>query len=317
MSFSSALKKEICQNRQFLYAHKKAVCFGLLLFGRCFDQDRMALLTENQSVSRLYSELLYELVEIKTSITATEQILGEGRKFYEVTVDGAEDRLEILKFFAPVYRDFQCASPQKPREMDFLRGMLCGAFLSCANIVNPRKSYHLEFLTHNDMAFDSLSELMDKLSLHCRVTERKGVRILYLKSSEEIEDVLTLLGAGKSALEIMNVKIYKDMRNKVNRITNCETANIDRTVSAAASQVAQIRLIERTAGLDSLPQTLQEIALLRLQNPESPLSELAGMLTPPISRSGAHYRFSQISAIAKELEAKYPAVSRKGGRREP
>lgn len=304
MSFASQLKKEICQNRQFIYSHKVSFAFGLVLMARSFDENNMMFCTEHKNLSRLYSELLYELVEIKTSITAAEQIVDDTRKMFIVTVDSLEDRLEILKFFAPHYRDFELCDPEKAVGDRFLRGMLCGAFLSCANISDPHKSYHLEFVAHNSMACDTIKELLTKLGIHFKQTVRKGVQVVYVKSSEAIEDVLTMLGAGKSALEIMNVKIYKDMRNKVNRITNCETANIDKTVMAASAQVAQIRLIQRQMGLEALPGGLREIAQLRLENPHLALSELCALLHPPLSRSGANYRLKQLGAIADELSRK-------------
>lgn len=301
MSFSSSLKKEICLNRSFIYSRKEAVCFGLVLFGRSFDEKQMMLSTENRLISRLYSELLYELVHIKTSITATEQILGENRKLFVVRVDSAEDRLEIIKYFAPIYKKLQCCKPETSEGFEFLRGILCGAFLSCANISNPQKSYHLEFVVHNELAHESICALLDKLEMAYKLTNRKSTDIIYVKSSEEIEDVLTMLGAGKSALEVMNVKVYKNMRNKVNRITNCETANIDRTVTASAIQLRQIRLIKETIGIEALPENLREIAAVRLENPDLSLTEIASLLKPPITRSGVHYRFKQLAAIADEL----------------
>lgn len=304
MSFSLSLKKEICQNRTFIYAHKQSVCFGMLLFSRFFDEQRMVLYTESQPVSRLYSELLYELVEIRTSISATEQILGNNRKLYEITVDAADDRLRILQFFAPVYKRFQTCKAESSREIEFLRGVLCGAFLSCANLSDPKRSYHLDLMLHGELAIESAHDLMEKLELPFRETQRRGLHVLYTKSSEEIEDILTLLGAGKSALEVMNVKIYKDMRNRVNRLTNCETANLDRTISAGTTSAAQIRVIDETVGIDSLPENLQQIARLRLENPDMPLSELAQLLSPPVSRSGAHYRLQQIARFYDQLSSK-------------
>lgn len=302
MSFSSMLKKEVCQNRPFIYAHKQPVLFGMLLGARACGQKEILLHTENRWVSRLFAELLYELIEIKTSVTSTEQILGDDRRLYECRVDSTEDRQAVVACMQPVVQRFLECRPDNQKNQEFLRGILCGAFLSCANISDPQKSYHLEFVVHGEGAQKGLQLLLEKFNMRFRLTTRKGIPLLYVKNSEEIEDVLTLLGAGKSALEVMNVKIYKDMRNRVNRVTNCETANIDRMVSAASQQNAQIRLIERTVGLDVLPESLRQIARLRLHNPEMPLSELAAALSPPLSRSGAHYRLKQIADFAKALQ---------------
>ncbi|MCI8441866.1 MAG: DNA-binding protein WhiA [Provencibacterium sp.] len=310
MSFSSVLKKEICGNRPFIYAHKQAILFGMLLGARSCAPESILLYTENRWVSRLFAELIYELAEIKTSVTSTEQILGDDRRLYEIRVDTAEDRKAVLAYLAPVRQHFFGCMPDNQKNQEFLRGVLCGAFLSCANISDPQKSYHLEFVAHAETAQQGLCTLLDKLDMRFRKTTRKGIPILYVKNSEEIEDVLTLLGAGKSALEVMNVKIYKDMRNRVNRVTNCETANIDRTVLASSQQNAQIRLIERTVGLEALPENLQQIARLRLENPDMPLSELAAALTPPVSRSGAHYRLRQIAGFAEKLQTEERKTTR-------
>ena len=304
MSFSSSLKKDICQNRPFIYPKKRAVCFGMLLFGRNFEEGTICLHTENRQVAKLYSSLIYQLVEIRTSITVTEQITRDERKLFIVTVDSLEDRRAVQQYFAPLYQKFLECDPGQERDLEFLHGVLCGAFLSCANISDPQKSYHLEFVAHHALADQSLGVLLQKLSIRYNHTTRKGARLLYVKSSEAIEDVLTMLGAGNTALEVMNVKIYKDMRNKVNRITNCETANIDKTVTAAAAQIGKIRLIERQVGIESLPPGLREVARLRLQNPDMPLSELAQALHPPLSRSGVNYRLRQLCAMADELQNK-------------
>lgn len=301
MSYCSRLKSEICQNRQFLLHHRVSLAFGMLLFSRQFDQDAILLQTEHRDVSRLYSTLLYDLVNIKATITSTEQILDERRRLYTVTVDDSDDRLSIIQFFAPHYKRFQCLSTENEKEISYLHGMLCGAFLSAANMSDPQKSYQLEFLCYQSFTRETLAELLCKLSLRYSLTKRRGTEILYLKSSEAIEDVLTMLGASHSALEIMEVKIYKDMRNRVNRIINCETANIDKTVSAAAVQMAAIRKLQKSERFFSLPKELQDMATLRLENPDMSLSELAATLNPPLSRSGANYRLKQLCEEAQKL----------------
>lgn len=133
---------------------------------------------------------------------------------------------------------------------------------------------------------------------------RRNDYLLYYKESENIEDLLTYLGAPKSSLELMEVKIVKELRNRVNRATNCETANISKTVNAALSQIEDIRLIEASGGIGSLDEELRELARLRLQNPDMSLRELGQALTSPISRSGVNHRLRRISEYAAELRRK-------------
>ena len=136
-----------------------------------------------------------------------------------------------------------------------------------------------------------------------KISRRKGNFILYMKESEQIEDFLTWIGATKATLKLMDIKIVKGMRNKVNRATNCETANLDKTVSASRSQVADIAYIKERRGLSYLDEELRPLAELRLENPECSLRELAAMLNPPLSRSGVNHRLKRIQQAAQELRA--------------
>jgi DNA-binding protein WhiA len=129
---------------------------------------------------------------------------------------------------------------------------------------------------------------------------RKGSYVLYVKDSGVIEDVITYMGASRFTLELMDIKIIKDLRNNINRKTNCETANIEKTITASAAQIRDIKYLKKTLGLALLPEELKEIALLRLKYPESSLSELGQMLKPPLSRSGVSHRLRRLSAMAKE-----------------
>ncbi len=128
--------------------------------------------------------------------------------------------------------------------------------------------------------------------------------MLYYRESENIEDALTAAGAPKSAMELMEVKIVRDMRNKVNRVTNCETANIDKTVTASARQIADIEYLILSLGLEGLPEELREVAVKRMENPELSLRELLGTLSEPLSRSGLNHRLSRLSRMAEELRTR-------------
>jgi len=178
---------------------------------------------------------------------------------------------------------------------------LRGAFLAVGSVTDPKKDYHLEFASPHQQLCRDLLALMEGLGLNPKYMTRKGSGIVYFKESEQIEDLLTMMSATNSSLEIMGVKILKNIRNKANRVTNCETANITKTVDAASLQLEMIEIIYRKAGLDSLPPELREIALERMNNPDMSLRELGEQLSPPLSRSGVNHRLARLKKIADEL----------------
>ncbi len=175
-----------------------------------------------------------------------------------------------------------------------------GAFLSCGTVTDPQKDYHLEFsVAHRRLAQDlvTLLEEIEGLRIQPSVTRRKGSYVVYIKGSEQIADLLTFMGAPSASMALMQAKMVKEVRNYVNRTTNFETANIDKTASASARQVAAIHGLEETVGLEQLPEDLREMAYLRLQNPDMSLRELGEALS--ISRSGANHRIQRLMELAK------------------
>ena len=171
-------------------------------------------------------------------------------------------------------------------------------------MTNPARDYHMEFACaslEEAQALCSFLEYLPELSITPGVTKRKGQYVVYVKGSEQITDLLAFIGANKAAMEFMQVKMVKEVRNYVNRTTNFETANIGKTASAAAGQLEAIRKIQQVRGLASLPEELRELAELRLENPEFSLRELGESLTPPITRSGVNHRMKRLLQIADEI----------------
>ena len=180
----------------------------------------------------------------------------------------------------------------------FLRGV----FLICGTVTDPQKEYHLEFATpHLHLAEDLVQVLQNvkAAQLSPSMVRRKNSYIVYIKESSAIEDFLTLIGAVNSAMELMQIKMYKEAYNNMNRVSNCETANLDKTYSAASKQIAAIALISDKLGIEELPADLQEAATLRLHNPEMSLREMAERLG--ISRSGINHRLRRILEFAEKL----------------
>ncbi len=180
----------------------------------------------------------------------------------------------------------------------FLRGV----FLSCGTVSVLKSGYHLELALYSEQKCGCLFRLINEQGMRVKQSFRRGIPFLYTKDSENIADFLTFIGAMQSAMEIMNIKIYKGLRSNVNRAVNCEAANLEKTVAASAAQIEQIRLIEAKKGLCFLPPELSALARARLENPDVSLSELGKLLDPPISRSGVNHRLERLKKIAEELQ---------------
>lgn len=176
--------------------------------------------------------------------------------------------------------------------------------MTCGTMTDPVKDYHLEFVVPFMNLAKDLSAIIREayeLDLQPGLLNRKGAFVVYVKGSERVADLLTFMGAGNAAMELMQAKMLKEVRNNVNRKNNFETANIDKTASAAAAQVIAIEKILNSSGISSLPEELQELAMLRYRNPEMSLRELGETLSEPLSRSGVNHRLQRIIELAGAL----------------
>lgn len=181
------------------------------------------------------------------------------------------------------------------------RAYLRGAFLGGGSVNRPEGDYHMELVTDNYQFAQSLVKIMKYFELPVRLTERKQSYLAYLKDGEAIISFLRLIGAHGALLAFENVRVVKEMRNQVNRLVNCETANLQKTVDAAMRQVESIRYLERVVGLEQLAPPLREVARLRLAHPEAPLSELVELTGGHLSRSGLNHRLRRLEAMAQKL----------------
>ncbi len=304
MSFSSEAKREMCRTEEGKDCCRKAECYGIFLFARSFSLESVLLTTEHGATARRAAQLAAEVAGCVVNVSSAMRRSREGT-MYTVSVDGGNERELLVNCFGYTGKEISLrvnlANLDSPCcTASFLRG----AFLSCGTVTDPKKDYHLEFLVpHMNLAKDLLHVLNDLegISVQAALVARKGAYVVYLKDSEQIADLLTYLGAPKSAMELMQVKMVKEVRNNINRKMNFESANIDKTASAAAKQIMAIRKIEEKMGLDSLPEDLREIAVLRIENPEMSLRELGGSLSAPISRSGVNHRLNRLLELAEDL----------------
>jgi len=297
-SFSYTVKEELCS--EITDRDKKYAClYGMLISAKCFDFDKIVFQTKNDKVFALFKELILSAINNKSALKTTEKINKTGSVTYSAEL--LSDTEKILNR----YKYFDGNNTRKiiseNIDINNLPAFLIGLFLASGSVIDPNKEYHLEFVTPYAEMANEIKNLLIHVGVSVKLSERKGSYIVYLKESESIEDLLTYMGATMSSLEIMNVKILKDVRNKANRISNCDTANIEKSIAAASKQVEDIEFIEKTIGFGSLSEDLRDIAEIRLENPDYSLRELGQALEKPISRSGVNHRMKKLSAIAEDI----------------
>ena len=306
MSFSHDVKKELSKNESASYAQNFSECYGMMLFSRPFSSKEIKLKTESIHVAERYitlANLLFTpVIEKQSTLKATREFIN----LHTVSLILPDECERIYSAFGHSDKDTTLRVNRGNIEDDnCLSAFLRGAFMSCGSVNDPQKNYHLEFCASYKNLCNDLCMLLSEIE-ECNLTPktilRGGSYVVYLKDSEQITDLLTYMGAGGSAMDIMNAKAYKQMRNIANRRTNSELANINKTASAAAKQLSAIDKIESTVGLTSLPAQLYEIAILRRENPELSLRDLGQLLEPPISRSGVNHRLMKIMEIAGETD---------------
>ncbi|MDC7280381.1 MULTISPECIES: DNA-binding protein WhiA [Pseudobutyrivibrio] len=181
------------------------------------------------------------------------------------------------------------------------RAFIRGAFLAAGSISDPNKGYHYEIVCNIPQQAKLLQKAMKAFDVEAKIVERTGKHVLYIKDGAQIVEILRVMEAAHSVMDLENIRVVKEVRGTINRKVNCETANIGKTVSAAVRQIEEINLINEKIGLENLPEQLQEIANLRLAYPDTPLADLGQLLEPPIGKSGVNHRFKKLAAIAKEL----------------
>ncbi len=300
MSFSHSVKKELCS--VITDKDRKYCClYGMLLFCRIFSAEAIVFQTENYEVCGLFRRLADDVIGGKNITEVSEIKKKNGGALYSISVPSEHYREEIIYRFRISGRAVIHRIRTDIIDNNSVFAFIAGAFLSCGSVTEPIKEYHLEFaVPYRELAAD-LTELLVSVGVNAKYAERKNAYVIYLKDSEAIEDLLTLMGATMSSIDLMNVKIYKDVRNKANRIANCDAANIERTLRASEKQIEDIEYIMHTEGLDSLTPELKNMAELRVENPDVSLKELGEMLDKPIGRSGANHRLKKLSEIADKI----------------
>lgn len=300
MTFAYKVKTELCAAAEATVEAavccKRAELYGFLLYGRHFSPSGIAVQTEHWEAVDAMSALLYRLCTVQPAQKTIRR--ADGRSFDCLSIEEPSDIARVFEAFGHDGKNVTLRINRANLENDCCNAaFLRGVFLACGSVIDPGKDYHLEFVAPHIRLGRDLADLLSELSFEPKTIVRKGNFVVYFKDSEQIEDILTLMGAVQRSLELMNIKVYKDLRNMVNRVTNCETANITKTVDAAGPQLAAINKLIAKRGYAGLPDELREIARFRLENPDASLRELAEMAG--ISRSGVNHRLRRIMDIVE------------------
>ncbi|GLC29648.1 DNA-binding protein WhiA [Clostridium omnivorum] len=312
MSFSAKVKSEVCRITNMSTEEAKAILSAIMKVSGTLSlgsnkQLSFKVTTENPSIARYMFKVLKQHFNIHTKLLVKKGNSFKKSNIYIVVISedmGVRDLLQkvgVLKDNGGVFSLDYGIPKELVASDEAKRAYIRGAFLGGGSVSNPEKTYHLEFVTHNNDYADELCNLINTYGLTAKVIQRKGSYIIYIKEGEQIVDLLNIIGAHGSLLQLENVRIMKEMRNNVNRLVNCETANLSKTVNAAVRQIESIRLIQKEIGLQRLPKNLREIAELRLSYPDESLKELGELLDPPVGKSGVNHRLRRIEKIADEL----------------
>jgi DNA-binding protein WhiA len=311
VSFSSIVKDELCRidnSEKCCLLHELAAVIRVSGMIKVINVNEVNLriTTENAAFARRIFSLIKELYGINAEMSIRRSRKLKKHVVYLIVLTLSKGLKNILDDINITYTTYN----KSDKTADYLpytgklekwcckKSYLRGAFLAAGSMSDPEKTYHLEIICHNDILANELNELSKFFNLNIKDIKRKGNLVVYLKEGENIVDFLNIIGAHKALLELENVRILKEMRNNVNRIVNCETANLQKTVNASVRQVENIKYIRDNLGFGKLPESLRDIAELRLEFSDASLKELGEMLDTPLGKSGVNHRLRKLDNIA-------------------
>ena len=275
MSFSASVKEELSKINIFSHTDiVEAEFYGYLL-----------------TINRLENKIKF-LTENEYNINRLNKLLNKLKINYNIKMQGKNYLISFNK------NDIKLENIDINND-EVKKGIVRGAFLGGGSITDPKSRYHLEIRLESNEAREKIIKIINSFNIEVKTLNRKYSYSIYIKDGEEISKVLALIGASGSVLKYEDIRVLKETKNNVNRKVNCETANLNKTVNAAVVQIQAIQKIRKAKKWNRLPANLQEIALLRLENPEATLEELGKMLSEPIGKSGVNHRFKKIIEIAK------------------
>jgi len=312
LSFSSSVKNELCRTDAkvrccILSELAAAIRISGLVKVVSQSEIYLKISTENAAFARRIFSLLKILYGLNAEISVRRSkklkkhvqyilVLTSSMGLKRILSDVNIENIDASKI---KYLDYEFGEKKKCCRKAYLRS----AFLAAGSMSDPEKTYHLEIINHKKTIAQEINKLMTFFDLNSKIIKRKGYYVVYLKEGENIVDFLNIIGAHGALLELENVRILKEMRNNVNRIVNCETANLQKTVDASIRQVDNIKYIRDNIGFDNLPDNLRQIAELRLEYSDASLKELGEMLCPCLGKSGVNHRLRKLDEIAENTRS--------------
>ena len=311
MSFSSEIKQELNKNTKL--SNKELVKYeliGYLISGNIDMPEKNAIRfsTESDYNINRFSKLLANLqIDHKIEISGKNFVVSLKKKAIQEIVK-IEEKEIFLKNEIQQENSRKSLENQKNNESnksnenneENLKSLIIGAFMGSGSINNPEKKYHLEIDFENEEKLEKIKDVLEKLGIRTKKMITENKKSIYIKEGEEISKFLALIGANKAVMKFEDIRIQKEMRGKVNRLVNCETANLNKTINASIEQIAAIKKLKETGKFNKLNDNLKEIANLRLENPDMPLVELGKRLKEPVGKSGVNYRLKKIMELANE-----------------
>ena len=315
MSYSSQTKEELCRFEPdsvccLLAELSGIVCAAGSVIYRGGGDKRLSIETENNAVARRTFRLLREVFDVQPQLVTLKRSRLGGRSAYRIEISGSEASFVLegcgieMGQRRGVPREI---TVRKCCRMSFLRGV----FLACGSVTDPEKEYHLEFVLEDEAFAAALQRLIARFSLSAHLTKRRAMALVYLKGQSEITDMLSIFGAQSARFAMEDAYIRKELRNNANRAVNCDSANVQRAVTAASRQTEAIERVLAAKGRESLPPALRETAALRLAHPEMSLEELGRLCDPPVGKSGINHRLRKLEIMAQELDGQETAENEK------
>lgn len=312
MSFSGEVKEELATQIALTRHCQLAELSALIHFsGRISGSKQMGysldFRSENQAVVRKYFTLLRKTFNINTDILEQNMASEEKNGTMIVRINNQKDlgiilpAIKMVDVLGNLLTTSDLVNPLLLKNPCCRRAFLRGAYLTVGSMSDPEKSYHLEFVCIRESQANQLCNVLNDFNLDAKIVIRKKYFVVYMKEGSCIVDLLNIMEAHVSLMNLENLRILKEMRNSINRRVNCETANIAKTVNASSKQLIDIELIRDQCGLMNLPDNLREAAELRLEYPEATLKELGEYLNPPVGKSGMNHRLRKLSELADSI----------------
>ena len=280
MSFSSELKEELSKTENLF--NKEAVKYELM--GYLISNN----ITEESHNIKFSTESEYHINRFSRLLS------NVGIQDYDIEVQGNLFIITVSK------KEIELLENIENLNLEQIRWLIKGVYLGAGSINNPEKKYHLEIGIADVENANQIVQYLKEFDIKSNIVEKKGEYAIYIKDGEAISKILALIGANKSVLKFEEIRVQREMNNKINRIVNCETANLNKTINASIEQIEAIKRLKSSGKFEKLDEPLKEIAELRLKNPNSNLTELGKMLKNPVGKSGVNYRLKKIMEIANE-----------------